>query len=140
MAKTPQQIAEKWSNNLQNAGQSIRDGINAVQEAPSQKAIAAKQKMITNWQNSMNDGTWEAGLQKVTLADWKNAMINKGLSRIASGAVQGQSKMAAYMSEAMPYIETVKAEIDKMPNLTLQHSIDRAAHMIRRMSEFKKSK
>lgn len=136
MAKSPQQIAEKWGRRLSASQQDIIDGVNAVQENPAQKAIASKAKMKQNWLAAIDGGKWETGLSKVSLSDWKNAMIQKGVNRISQGVTSGQPKMQAYMTEAMPVIEQLQKDINSMPSLTIEDSIARSAAWIRGMKNF----
>lgn len=137
MAKlTPQQAAEKWSRNLQNSTPSIQAGVNAVQENPAQKAIAAKQKMITNWMQSVQDGKWERGLQAVTLADWKTRMLNVGIQRIQQGATNGMPKYQKYAAAVQPYMDNLQAQINAMPSTTLEDSINRMTAWVRGMADF----
>lgn len=138
--KSISQMAAKWSQNLQSATTSMRDGANAVTENPAQKAIDAKQKMVQNWNASVTDGSWEAGLGRVSLADWRKAYIEKGIPRIAQGAISGENKMAEYLTEAIPYIRQGQEAVRAMPNLTLQHSAARMVAMMNHMAAFKRRK
>ncbi|KKN10112.1 hypothetical protein LCGC14_1039950 [marine sediment metagenome] len=63
-------------------------------------------------------------------------MLTKGVQRIASGAKAAEPKMAAFMADFLPHVTTVQNEIETMPDLTIEDSIARAAHWMRRTSEF----
>jgi hypothetical protein len=133
---TPQQYADRWSQGLSGAAQKITDGVNAVTTAPSQKAIAAQQKMVTNWNASITGGKWKTNLGKVTLAQWQSDMITKGVPRISSGALAANSKMQAFASQLIPFEQQLQNTINAMPKLTLQDSIARATAWINGMSKF----
>jgi hypothetical protein len=141
MAKlTPQQIADKWAQRLSGATADIKAGVMATKTAPSASAIAKKDKFRQNLLRAIDNGDWEAGLSKVTLGDWQQAMLNKGLGRIASGAQASQSDFANFMGELLPFQEQLTTQIKAMPDLTLEDNINRMATMVRGMSTFKRSK
>lgn len=137
---TPQQIAAKWAQRLSGATNEIKDGVMNTKTAPSQSAIAKKDKFRQNLLASIDNGDWEAGLSRITLADWQKAMIDKGLGRIASGAQAAQGDFTSFMSELLPYQEQVVQQIKSMPDLTLEDSIQRMSTMVRAMSQFKRQK
>ncbi len=136
--KTPQEVALKWSTKLGQATPAITAGVNRVTENPAEKALAAQAKMVTNWNASINDGKWAAGLGRVSLSSWKNDMLTKGVARIASGAKAAEPKMQAFMTDFLPFVTTVQNEIDDMPDLSIEDSIARATHWMRRTAEFKR--
>lgn len=139
MAGTPQQIAEKWSRRLTQSTADIERGVNAVTESPMEKAIAKKDKAIQNYQAAMNSGKWEAGLRRVSLQQWKNDTINKGIQRITAGANAAQPKVAAFMAELLPYQQNLKAELDNLADNTLEDSIQRMVTWTRGMANFRRS-
>ena len=136
---TPQQAGDKWKRRLQQSTTDITSGVNAVTENPAQKAIQKKDKMRQNWLASVDNGKWEAGLSRVTLSDWKNAMINKGIPRISAGAEAGMGNYIAYQQEVQPYMEQLQAEIDSMPDLTIEDSVNRMVTWMRGMANFQRT-
>lgn len=141
MAKlTASQIAAKWSQRLSGATNEIKDGVMATKVAPSQQAILKKDKMRQNLLKSIDDGTWENALGKVTLSDWQAAMLNKGLGRVASGAQAAQGDFQTFMSELLPYQQQLVDQVKTMPDLTLEDSIQRMAFMTRNMANFRRNK
>lgn len=105
-AMTPDQIAAQWASRLGASGDKMKAGIQATQVAPGQ--AAARQKAV--WQqNTVNAADkWAANVSKVSLQDWQNAMITKGLSRVATGATAAQSKMTDFFSKLIPYQQQQK--------------------------------
>lgn len=137
--KDASQVAEKWNRNIKGATETIKQGVARVDTAPTEKAAAAKEKMKQKLIEAIDNGDWEAGLKAVSLEDWKQAM-DKGVGRIAAGADMAQPKMKEFMDEFLPHLEQGKAKIDKMPNVSLEDGINRAAEMIRHNAAFKKRK
>lgn len=137
MAITPQQFAEKWARRLKQATEDIKAGVQSVTEAPSQKAVAKQDKMKANLVKAIEEGRWAAGLQRVTLADWKRDMTEKGIPAISRGVDQAAGKMAQFGAALIPHIEAGKAKVESMPDLTLEDNIARMEAMVRHMASLR---
>jgi len=136
---TPLQAREKHARNLKNANEDMRIGIEAVTEAPTLKAAAAKVKMKANINKALDDGKWERGLKRVDLNQWKTAMIDKGLPRVAIGIDASAQKVEDFYGEFLPFLDTVAQKVNKMPDVTLDDSINRMTTQIREVAKFKRS-
>jgi len=137
--KNANEVAEKWARKLGQSTEDIRRGVTRVTENPADKAIAKEDKLVANFNAAVQEGKWRRGLQRVTLADWQKSMIEKGIPRVASGAQAAQPKMQKFMEELLPFVESAKAEIENMPDLSLEDNINRMVAYTRRMSQFKRS-
>lgn len=139
MAKSPQSVAQKWVNNLSNATTSIREGVEAVTTAPTEKAAARSDAYVAGVQRAVQDGKWQNGLRRVTLADWQRSMLDKGLTRVASGASAAKPKMEEFLSDFLPFVEQGKAAIDReLPRGDAEQNIQRAVAMMRHNMKFKR--
>ena len=140
MAKvTPEEFADKHARRLKGAIQDMQTGIERVTTAPGQKAAAKAEKMITNLTKKVQDGTWAKRVGAVTLEDWKAKMINKGLGRVATGIDEARPKVVDFASQLLPAVDSARAKVMNMPDMTIEDSINRSATFIREMSKFKKS-
>lgn len=139
MPKTASSVAEKWARRISASTQDVIDGVNNTRVNPAELAIAKKQKLLANFQASVNDGRWERGLRRTTLQSWQQAMITKGVNRIAQGADAAKPKMQAFMQELLPYQDSVRSEIEAMPDITLEDSIARMTQWTRKMSQFQRN-
>lgn len=135
--KNPQSIADKWASKLGAAGQSIKEGVESVTTSPTLKAASRVDAYVNGVQEAATSGRWQRGLQKVSLQDWKDAMINKGLNRITSGATAAKPKFVTFMQKLLPYQDSVVKQLENMPRGGLQENIARAVFMMQKMSEFK---
>ena len=131
----PQQFASKWSQNSQAAGEYIKQGVERVTEAPGKKAAAQVAKMRQNLVASLDNGKWAARVGAVSVEQWKEKMINKGLARHAQGVQEAEGKMEAFGARLLPHIASGQMKIEKMPDLTLQDSKNRAVAWIDHMSK-----
>lgn len=136
MALDPQAVAEKWARNLGNAGQDIQAGVQAVTQAPGAKAAANVQGWIAGVQRSQQK--WATNVARVTLPEWQNAMITKGLPRIASGAQAAQPKMATFLTSFLPHVERVAQQVRAMPKGGLQNGIARAVAQIQGNAQYQR--
>jgi len=93
-----------------------------------------KQRII----QAIDSGKWERALSKVTLEEWKDAFINKGLTRIGTGAEQGRRKMEDFMAQLIPYVENLKAQVNRMPDTTLDQRIQKMIAWVQGMAKFQR--
>jgi len=132
---TPQQFQEKHNRNTKASIEDIRIGVNNVTESPMNKAAGQADKWLNNLQKSK--AKWQDRMKAVTLDQWKTAMLDKGINRIADGLDASSGKVIAFAEKLLPFQDNLKATVDKMPDVTLEDSIARATSWIRGMSKFK---
>lgn len=102
---TPQENAKLWSERLSGAKSRIKSGIQGVTVSPTQKAAAAVDKYKAGCQKAADDGSFVSGCNKVSLQDWKNAAINKGLNNLDTGVREGEARVAAFQAKAAPFFK-----------------------------------
>ena len=133
---TAAKIAEKWKRNLSGAAQSMKDGIDELRDSPMERAIEQQAKMMINWQKAVEEGRWAAGLQSVSLAQWKDLMIKVGIPRAIEGATKKADKVQKFFQEFLPVAEAVKAEAASMPSQTDEDAIAKVRMMMERFKQF----
>ena len=136
--QSPTQIAQNWQRGLANSTEKIKAGIAAVQEAPTAKAARAVDRMVAGIQRAAAEGKIQAGLQRVTLADWQQAMLQKGVARVAAGAQASVGKFESFMSQFLPHLESGMRQLESMPRGDLEQNIARATAMMRHNSTFRR--
>lgn len=132
MPLDPNTIAQEWSQRLASSTQKIQAGVQNVTVAPGQAAARQKQVYLQNVQAAADK--WARNVASVTLADWQNAMINKGVQRVASGAQAAQDKFAAFMGRLIPHIEAGRRQLPARGNL--DQNIARMTAWVRHMANF----
>jgi hypothetical protein len=137
---TPEQIAAKWSRSAQAAGTSYREGVQAVTRSPTAKAAARADAWAAGVQRAAAEGSFQRGLQRVSLEDWKAAAITKGAPRFTSGIQAAEPKFASFMREFTPHLNTVLSELEGMPRGDLEQNLARMNHVARRNAEFRRSR
>lgn len=133
---SPQVAAQSWARGLASAQEKVRAGIMAVTESPTAKAARRVDAMVAGFMRAAQEGRIQAGLESVSLEDWKSAMINKGLPRVAAGATGAQGKMEDFLTQFLPHLESGLRKLESMPRGDLETNINRATEMMRHNSTF----
>ena len=97
--KSAAESAQKWSQNFGAAGPAWQAGIDAVDVAPGQLAVAAMPRYVAGVQNNVQK--WAANTGRVTAQQWKDACKAKGANRLSSGATAGAAKYAAQIQKVL---------------------------------------
>jgi hypothetical protein len=138
MAKlTAEEYAEKQARNLKNSLPDIRRGIERVSSAPGQAAASAQQRMKDNLNRSIDDGRWAAKVSGVSLEEWKQAALTKGVDRIAQGIDQAHGKQVQMAGRLLAAVDSASAKVKNMPKGTIQDSIQRMTTFVEDMHKFK---
>jgi len=135
---TPEEYQEKHARRLKGATEDIRRGVERVTTSPTEKAAAKADKFLAKVTESVQSGKWQSGLRRVTLEDWKDKMINKGIARIPAGIDAAAPKVVAFASDLLPHVDRGVDKVKGMPDLTIEDSINRMTTFVRHMAEFKR--
>ena len=126
----PTRWSTSWKSGLTNATTRIAEGVDAVTVAPGRLAAANKEGYLAGVQRSVDK--WAANVGAVSLPEWQNAMRDRGIPAIASGAERGESKVARWASFAGPNIENLKSKMPKR-GATIDANIARVAFFAKGM-------
>ncbi len=135
MAKvTPQEYAEKWARRMKGSTEDVRRGIEKVTEAPGQAAARSADAMLAGVTRSVQDGTWARQVARVSLQEWKEKALSKGINRIAAGVDAAQSRQVQMAQDLLAAVDSVADEVRRMPKGTLEDGINRMTAFARGMS------
>lgn len=132
-ARTPQQVASQWATRLGQSGTKIKAGVQNVTTSPG--ALAARQKDVWAQNVAAAKTKWASRLSQLSTAQWQTDMITKGIPRIASGAQAAESKVAAFMTRFLPFVESARNGLP--PRGNLEQNIARMTTFVRKMSTFR---
>lgn len=107
---TPEQAAANWASKLAGSTDRIKAGIQAVTVSPG--TLAAKASSTWAQNTAAAQSKYQRNVGNVTLQQWQDAALNKGVARIPSGATSGQPKMQAFMAQFLP---AVSAAVQALP-------------------------
>lgn len=135
---TPEEFQEKHARRLKASVTDIQRGVERITVSPTEQAAKKKDKMRQNINEAIDNGRWERNLRKVSLEEWRQKMVSKGLPRISTGIDGAADKMRDFASQLLPHIDAGRQIVGQMPDLTLDDSLARVTTYIRHMSKFKK--
>ena len=139
MAKlTAHEFQEKHARRLKASIEDMRLGVSKVTESPTAKAAKSVDKMRARIVESIDSGKWAAGLNRVTLEEWKSKMIDKGINRVAAGIDAASGKVIAFAEDLLPHVDVGQTLVKKMPDVTLEDSIARMTAFTRHMAKLKR--
>lgn len=141
MAKSAQQVAQRWFAQSQVAGEAIRAGVQGMspQDNPMEKAANSEQAWAQGVARAAANNAFANGCRKVSMQQWQAAMLSKGIANHANGLKDGQTKMQAFMADFLPYVEQGRQKLASMPRGTLEQNIARSAEMQRWNAAYKRS-
>lgn len=139
MAKDPNVVARRWAQRTGAATEAYTEGVRNPRRNPMEAAAAAKDKYLARVQEAAASGRYEAGLRRVSQAEWSEAAATKGAQRLGSGAAAAEGKMAGFMQEFLPHAERVSSQVQAMPSLTLEDRLARMVANARGNAQFRRS-
>ena len=135
---TPEQASDKLIRRAQGAVTDYVAGVKGVTESPTAAAARNLDKAQMNYNEAIQSGRMAKRLNGVSKEDWIKQTSEKGQARYAPGLTASKDKVTAFFSEILPFTDRVSAEVSGMPDLTIEDSVARAAHAIRRLHEFQR--
>lgn len=135
---TPQEAREKYTRRMKGATEDIKRGVERVREAPGAKAAAKQEKMRQGILDAIDSGKWKQRVSAVTVDEWRNHMLNKGLNRISAGVDAAADKLDTFYGQLFEHQDRVGATVDKMDDLTFEARLERMVAYSRGMREFKR--
>lgn len=134
---TATNAALKWKDRMGNSGQAVTDGVNAVTEAPGKLAAAQK----ANWLARVTAAAdkWAARVGAVSLAKWKDAMINKGVPRIAGGVEMGAANYQSWLEAYLPMIQNTVANLPAKQKGNIGNAMSRIQKVLEATQAFAKT-
>lgn len=138
MPKNIQASFEKWSKNAGQAAEAMKAGVASVTESPTQKAAQNTEKMLRNFQASIDSGRYATNANAVTVDEWKRSMIEKGAPNMANGVRSLSARSKRAITDQLQKANDVAARIAGMPNNTEADAEARMIEAVRLMRATKK--
>ncbi len=135
MARTPDQVADKWMRRTQGATQDYIEGVQAVEVAPGIKA--AEQADHWERQTIAAKSRFKENVKKVTLSSWQDSAVSKGAGRISEGVSQAMTHMPATFAKLAAAQKTVSTEVDQTPRGSFEQNMQRMVKQATGMHKFK---
>lgn len=134
---TPTEGADKLKRGISSHGTDYQAGINKVSVNPAEQAAANEDKWFASLSDAYTNKRFSKGLGRVTLAGWKAAVMDGGVSRYTQSADKAAKNYAAFAQQFYPFLQSVQDQISAMPNRSLQDNIQRMIANVNMIHEFK---
>jgi hypothetical protein len=138
--KPPELGAKKLLERVRQSKSFYLWGVQNPKVSPTEAAIA----VADSWHRIMSDPRtkqkWVENRKAAGDETWLAGILGKGADRLIPGVEFGIGKYLEFAKEFYPYMAAKIAEIKKMPKVTIEDRINRAAAMIRHNYNFKRSK
>lgn len=131
---TPDQLTTNWKRGMTGNVPKIVEGVNRVSESPMEKAAAAQDKYAAGVQAAVQSGRFAAGLRQVSLSDWKSLTAKKVAERLSSGVEGATAKYNKFGQYLVSTINAGLPQINAMPKLTIEDSIQKMVAWTRFMN------
>ena len=133
----PQSFAKKWSANTAAATAAMRDGANAVTESPGAKAAAAADRWAAGVQEALSNGKFAQNVGAVSIDQWRQAYIKKGIPRVATGTAEAIPLVEQFAAQLLPVTQRAKAECASMQQGKGAAAVARMMRNYEIMSQFR---
>jgi hypothetical protein len=134
MAKDAAAVAADWAARLGQSTQKIEAGIRGVTQAPG--AAAARQKTVWAQNVAQSQDKWARRVAAVTLQEWQDAAVTKGVGRIGAGAQAAIPKMQQFLQVFLPFQESIVNSLP--PRGDLNANVNRMVQMVTKTAQFKR--
>ncbi len=131
--KPPEIGAKKLLEKVRGARPFYLYGVQNPKVSPTEAAVAMKD----TWRQIMSRAETAEKWAANRLAA---GVLGKGADRLIQGVEFGIGKYLDFASEFYPYMATKIAEIKRMPKVTIEDRVRRAAEMIKHNYNFKRKK
>lgn len=133
--KSAQNVAQKWLRGVSGSAEAYKQGVNEVTVSPGERAAQNIDLMIAKLQAMRDDGSLAQAMRDVTLDEWKQAAIQKGAQRLASGAQAAVGDMENFLVQFLPFADQVAKNLPQRG--TLEQNIERMNQNVRQLAGFK---
>lgn len=139
MAKTPQQISEKYQRRVQAAGPDYQAGVQNPSRSWSEGYVSSVNRMVQGFQNAVAEGKPQQGVQALGDTGWKNKTLAKANRYTESAQVAAQG-YAARAQEILQAAQAAQSAAGAIPNDTFENRIQRATASMRAISDYWKNR
>lgn len=125
--KTAQQAAANWAGSAARAAQDWQTGVQNYTGDWAGATTRQAAVMQANWDASVINGTWAAGVNRVGTAGWKSATQAKG-QNFQTGFAAGAARQAAAAQKIMSALGNIVPNLP--PRGTFQQNVTRSTTLM----------
>lgn len=124
MAKTPDQVLNKYKTGVQNGAQAYRDGVNSPRGSWSNNYRNSVDRMVNNFQRAVSEGRPQAAVQALGDEGFKQKTLAKA-DRYAQSATRAAEGYAAVVSRVVQAGEAGRSAAQNIQPTTWAARLDR---------------
>lgn len=128
-------VAKRWAARTAAETGKWESGVRNVSVSPTELAAQNVNAQVAGVQRAAASGKTERALRRVSKEEWVRRTTAKR-DRLASGTQEAIPRMQAYMSEALPVIARIRAEVKAMDGSSREARMARAMAFMQKMAEF----
>lgn len=137
---TASEVAAKWSKNTKANKDSMKRGVEQVTESPTAKAAQAVDRYAAGCAEAASSGRFAQACRAVSLEDWKQAFLDKGMKNLDNGVNAAESKQAQFYERFLPYIRQASDRIRKMDKGGIDNAMARVRANLEALQNFKNTR
>jgi hypothetical protein len=137
MVKPPARWKKKYVDRATVATDDYKFGVEHPVRSQMEAAIAGRKTLEAKMAKKETWDKWQEGLEYVGDEGWRKGCIEKGVDRYAPGVRVGADKYSEFAEKFSEHLKVKVEEIRKLPKITIEDSIKRAAEMIRHNAAFR---
>jgi len=130
------ETAARWAERMRQSTQKITDRVNAVTEAPGIAAARKKDLWVANVAAAKEK--WATKVAAITLDEWKTRMIQKGIPRIATGAMDATGKFELYLNKLFPILRSIMEQLPAREKGNIANNLRRVEIIATKLNEAKR--
>mgnify|MGYP000518803883 CR=1 FL=1 len=138
--KSPELAARKLLERFRAARGFYIYGVQNPKRSPTEAAISMKDTLARKMADSKTWDKWEEKRKAVGDAGWLTGVLEKGVHRLEAGMDVGIAYWLQFFNQFKGHLEAGLAKVYRLPRVTLEDSIKRAAEMIRHNAQFSYTK
>jgi len=128
---------DRWFRKASAAVDDLRWGLEHPARDPVTAAIEMRSTLESKMAKKETWDKWEDRLKTVGKRRWYDRAPKLAPERYPRGIEAGRPEFRAFAEEFKPHLDRGLAEVRKMPRVTIEDSVNRAAYMIRHNAKFK---
>jgi len=132
-------VANKWEQNTTGAAEAYASGVANTDKDPTALAIAAGQRLRSNFLAAFDTGKWANNLRKAGKAKWQANVASKGQANFSTGVSAAKETFAQAIAPVLAFESNLQTQVKAMPNVTDTDRENRMLAWSRGMRKYQKS-
>jgi len=134
--KTPDMVVEKYRRRIAAAGPDYRYGVANPVRTWVEGYTSASDRMKTALQQALAEGRHLKGAREYGQARWEQKVTTVGADRFTAAAAIAAENYSKRVSDILAAAEAARTAAERLPNVTFEDRLNRAAAAIKAIHEY----